>query len=98
MKHYLITLLGSLLKRTEQYQSSKSHYENIKNILKRLNASPFQVDSIIIDLQDNEKVVSIYLTGVVGMEDELTDLIDYYSRLEDTKIDLVFNQIYGCLN
>jgi hypothetical protein len=56
------------------------------------------VDSIIIDLQDNEKVVSIYLTGVAGMEEELTDLIDYYSRLEDTKIDLVFNQIYGCLN
>lgn len=52
----------------------------------------------MIDLQDNERVVSIYLTGVAGMEEDLANLVEYYSKLEDTKIDLIFNQIYGCVN
>lgn len=56
------------------------------------------MDSIAIDIENGQRVVSIYLSGVAGMEEDLADLVDYYGKLQDTQIDLIFNQIYGSIN
>lgn len=63
-----------------------------------MNASPFQMDSIIIESDREFTDVIMDVHYLEGKETELTELIEYFSKIEDSRIKVRINQTYGCVN
>ena len=63
-----------------------------------MSDSPFQMDSIIIESDREFTDVVMDVHYLEGKEAELTELIEAFSSIEDSRIKVRINQTYGCVN